>query len=190
MAEMSNFTSIINLTFKWTMLIKRVQKLIFSNLLKIKKWNLAAISTASKDFLSTQFSLNLWKNSLYIITKTYLGNQELKMRVIFVCNHIYASYLHKYKFLFEVRALYIKCTEITLLKLVHFLDVLITFKHKQNTFRYITGNPHRKSLQTITKEWEGVHFTITQLLFLKISSNKRAKWTFPISWMSLSFING
>ena len=113
MAEMSNFTSIINLTFKWTMLIKRVQKLIFSNLLKIKKWNLAAISTASKHFLGTQFSLNLRKNSLYIITKTYLGNQELKMRDIFVCNHIYASYLHKYIFLFEVRALYIKCTEIT-----------------------------------------------------------------------------
>ena len=86
---------------------KKVQKLIFSNLLKIKKWNLAAISTASKDFLSTQFSLNLWKNSLYIITKTHLGNQELKnerhsipfREDIFVCNHI-CAYLHKCIFVF------------------------------------------------------------------------------------------
>ena len=81
---------------------KKVQKLIFSNLLKIKKWNLAAISTASKDFLGTQLSLNLSKNSLYIITKTHLGNQELKnerhsipfREDIFVCNHI-CEYLHK-----------------------------------------------------------------------------------------------
>ena len=108
MAEMNNFISIMSLTFNWTMLIKKyIQKLIFSNLLKIKKWNLAAISTASKDFLSTQFSLNLWKNSLYIITKTHLGNQELKnerhsipfREDIFVCNHI-CAYLHKCIFVF------------------------------------------------------------------------------------------
>ena len=108
MAEMSNFISIMYLTLKWTMLIKKVQKVFFSNLLKIKKWNSAAISTASKHFLGTQFSLNLWKNSLYIITKTHLGNQELKNQRhfipfredIFVSNHICTSYLQKCMFVF------------------------------------------------------------------------------------------
>ena len=74
---------------------KKVQKLIFSNLLKIKKWNLAAISTASKH-LDTQFSL------------THLVNQELKnarysipfREDIFVYNHIRTSYLHECIFVF------------------------------------------------------------------------------------------
>ena len=115
MAEMSNFISIMCLTLKWTMLVKKVQKVFFSNLLKIKKWNSAAISTASTHFLGTQFSLNLWKNSLYIITKTHLGNQELKNQRhsipfredIFVSNHICASYLHKCMFVFPEKIFFL-----------------------------------------------------------------------------------
>ena len=146
---------------------------------------MAAISTSSKHFWAYSVP-KIFEGIAYrypipipMVEAQGLKNKGhlMHLRRICLCEIIFAhrhicinAYLCFLKRFFVLWMIYMeKIVE----KLGNFLDVTIPFKQNQYTFRNITGNPYPKDSQTITEEWEGVHFTVT--LFKNISSNKKAK---------------